>query len=223
MDNKQYQKNILLELMNLNEFKSNESINVIDVNVIQNSQTKKPSVNDIKSLDDLEKQLRDNFSFKNSIVEGAPSSNILFFYGKCAHHDEKILDGLTGDLFDKMLSSIKLDRNLISLSSYIPRGLEHLSDDENFLNTIQLFNYKLIELINPKYLIIMSNFCIKMLLATDLSSMSLRGKWFDFNTPNDVTPKRCRVLYEPEILINNPDLKKDAWEDLKEIKRQLGG
>ena len=27
----------------------------------------------------------------------------------------------------------------------------------------------------------------------------------------------------PEILINNPDLKKDAWEDLKEIKRQLGG
>jgi DNA polymerase len=223
MDNKQYQKNILLELMNLNEFKSNESINVIDVNVIQNSQTKKPSVNDIKSLDDLEKQLRDNFSFKNSIVEGTPSSNILFFYGKCAHNDEKILDGLTGDLFDKMLSSIKLDRNLISLSSYIPRGLEHLSDDENFLNTIQLFNYKLIELINPKYLIIMSNFCIKMLLATDLSSMSLRGKWFDFNTPNDVTPKRCRVLYEPEILINNPDLKKDAWEDLKEIKRQLGG
>jgi len=209
--------------MNLNEFKSNESINVIDVNVIQNSQTKKPSVNDIKSLDDLEKQLRDNFSFKNSIVEGTPSSNILFFYGKCAHNDEKILDGLTGDLFDKMLSSIKLDRNLISLSSYIPRGLEHLSDDENFLNTIQLFNYKLIELINPKYLIIMSNFCIKMLLATDLSSMSLRGKWFDFNTPNDVTPKRCRVLYEPEILINNPDLKKDAWEDLKEIKRQLGG
>ena len=69
----------------------------------------------------------------------------------------------------------------------------------------------------------MSNFCIKMLLATDLSSMSLRGKWFDFNTPNNVTPKKCRVLYEPEILINNPDLKKDAWEDLKEIKRQLGG
>ena len=209
--------------MNLKEFISNELINVTNVNVTQNSEPKRPSVNDIKSLDDLGKQLRDNFSFKNSIVEGALSSNILFFHGKCALHDKKILDGLAGDLFDKMLSSIKLDRNLISLSSYIPRGLEHLSDDENFLNTIQLFNYKLIELINPKFLIIMSNFCIKMLLATDLSSMSLRGKWFDFNTPNDVTPKRCRVLYEPEILINNPDLKKDAWEDLKEIKRQLGG
>ncbi len=49
--------------------------------------------------------------------------------------------------------------------------------------------------------------------------MSLRGKWFDFNTPNDVVPKKCRVLYEPSLLINNPELKKDAWEDLKEIKK----
>jgi len=31
------------------------------------------------------------------------------------------------------------------------------------------------------------------------------------------------VLYEPSLLINNPELKKDAWEDLKEIKKQLGG
>ena len=46
--------------MNLNEFKLDEPIKVIDVNVIQNSQTKRPSVNDIKSLDDLEKQLRYN-------------------------------------------------------------------------------------------------------------------------------------------------------------------
>jgi len=96
-------------------------------------------------------------------------------------------------------------------------------DNEKFLNKIQLFNYRLIELINPRYLIIMSNYCIKMLLATDLSSMSLRGKWFDFNTPNDTNPKKTRVLYEPTLLINNPDLKKDAWEDLKEIKSKLGG
>ena len=138
-------------------------------------------------------------------------------YHKKDYHFMYVLNGEIDYFFTD------LNREKISLSSYIPRGLEHLSDNEDFLNQIQLFNYKLIELVNPKYLIIMSNFCIKMLLATDLSSMSLRGKWFDFNTPNDVTPKKCRVLYEPEILINNPDLKKDAWEDLKEIKRQLGG
>ena len=223
MNNKQYQKNILLELMNLDEFKSSDAHNSDIAPAVQKDNVKKLSINDISSLDTLENQLREKFSLNNSIIEGATSSKILFFYGKCTNTDKKILDGPMGDLFDKMLSSINLSREKISLTSYIPRGLEHLSDNEDFLNQIQLYNYKLIELINPKYLIIMSNFCIKMLLATDLSSMSLRGKWFDFNTPNNVTPKKCRVLYEPEILINNPDLKKDAWEDLKEIKRQLGG
>ena len=84
-------------------------------------------------------------------------------------------------------------------------------------------NYKLIELLDPKYLIILGNFTIKMLLASDLSSMSLRGKWFDFNTPNDIIPKKTRVLYEPRMLISNPDLKKDAWQDLKDIRAQIGG
>ena len=125
--------------------------------------------------------------------------------------------------FNNACTSIKLERSNICLALYIPRGLENLYDDEEFLTQIQMVNYRLIEIVNPKYLIIMSNYCIKMLLATDLSSMSLRGKWFDFNTPNDTTPKKCRVLYEPEILINNPELKKDAWEDLKEIQKQLGG
>ena len=142
---------------------------------------------------------------------------------KCDISDSKIIDNKNGELFDKMLSSIKLDRKQISLASYIPRGIGEFENDHKMITTLQLINYRLIELINPKYLIIMSNYCIKMLLAADLSSMSLRGKWFDFNTPNDVVPKKCRVLYEPSLLINNPDLKKDAWEDLKEIKKQLGG
>ena len=157
------------------------------------------------------------------LVEGNKNSKILFFYGKCDISDTKIIDNKNGELFDKMLSSIKLDRKQISLASYIPRGIGEFENDHKMITTLQLINYRLIELINPKYLIIMSNYCIKMLLAADLSSMSLRGKWFDFNTPNDVVPKKCRVLYEPSLLINNPDLKKDAWEDLKEIKKQLGG
>ncbi len=210
--------------MNLEEFKINNSIskkeNTTDSKAISK---KNPILSHANSLDELEVILKKNYNFSSKLIEGNINSKILFFFGKCNKQDHKILDGKTGDLFDKMLSSIKLDRNKIILASYIPRGLEHLYDNDDFLNTIQLLNYRLIEILNPKYLIIMSNYCIKMLLATDLSSMSLRGKWFDFNTPNDTSPKKCRVLYEPEILINNIELKKDAWEDLKEIRRHLGG
>ncbi len=150
-------------------------------------------------IEDIESNLYANYNIRTSFIEGDHHSKIMFFYGKCGVGEN------------------------IALASYIPRGYESYYDNEKFLNEIQLFNYRIIELINPRYLIIMSNYCIKMLLATDLSSMSLRGKWFDFNTPNDTNPKKTRVLYEPTLLMNNPDLKKDAWEDLKEIKSKLGG
>ncbi len=184
---------------------------------------KKININSASSIKELEDYLGQNFSFESKLIEGNIRSKLLFFLGQCNKQDRKILDGKAGELFDKMLSSIKINRNSVCLASYIPRGLEDLYDKNDFLTKIQLINYRLIELVNPKFLIIMSNYCIKMLLATDLSSMSLRGKWFDFNTPNDTVPKKCRVLYEPEILLNNPELKKDAWEDLKEIQKQLGG
>ena len=174
-------------------------------------------------VEEIESNLFKNYNIRTSFIEGDNHSKIMFFYGKCNAGDKKILDGEPGKLFDKMLNSINLSRENIALASYIPRGYESYYDNEKFLNEIQLFNYRIIELINPRYLIIMSNYCIKMLLATDLSSMSLRGKWFDFNTPNDTNPKKTRVLYEPTLLMNNPDLKKDAWEDLKEIKIKLGG
>ncbi len=218
MDKEQYQKNIIFELMNLEKLKPVETSSNTEKNI--NEQI---DISNARSIEELELYLSINFGKKVSLVEGSERSNILFFFGKCNGDNQKIIDGKMGDLFDKMLISIKLERKDIALSSYIPRGLEEFEKDENFLSQIQILNYKLIETINPKFLIIMSNYCIKMLLASDLSSMSLRGKWFDFNTPNDVIPKRCRVIYEPEILINNPDLKKDAWEDLKEIRKQLGG
>ncbi len=225
MKQQDYQKNILLELMNLKEFKikyfsENKSEQMASDNVT--SPSKASSISQLEDF--LQGELiKLNIDKSIKLVEGNENSKILFFYGKCDISDKKIIDSENGELFDKMLSSIKLHRKQISLASYIPRGIGEFDNEHKMITTLQLVNYRLIELINPKYLIIMSNYCIKMLLAADLSSMSLRGKWFDFNTPNDVVPKKCRVLYEPSLLINNPDLKKDAWEDLKEIKKQLGG
>ena len=209
--------------MNLEEFKLNDSNAEKQIIKPPKEISKKVNLQSSTSIGELEKYLNQGYNLNSNLIEGNVDSKILFFFGKCHKKDQKILDNKSGELFDRMLSSIKLDRSNVCLASYIPRGLENLYDDEGFLTQIQMVNYRLIEIVNPKYLIIMSNYCIKMLLATDLSSMSLRGKWFDFNTPNDTTPKKCRVLYEPEILINNPELKKDAWEDLKEIQKQLGG
>ena len=224
-----------MELMNIEEFKiqikSNKSTAANpepkNIKIIKTSLNPYDSknINDLTSIVHnflVEKSLKLS-NHEINLVEGNKDSKILFFYGYCKKSDTKIIDGEEGVLFDKMLNAIDMSRNDISLLSYIPRQLEDLKDNEEFNLFNQLMNYKLIELINPKYLILLGNFPIKMLLGSDLSSMSLRGKWFDFNTPNDTIPKKTRVLYEPKILMNNPDLKKDAWQDLKDIKAQIGG
>ena len=224
-----------MELMNIEEFKIqiNSNKSTAANPEPKNIKISKTSLNpyDSKNINDLTSIVH-NFLVEKSLklsnneinlVEGNKDSKILFFYGYCKKSDTKIIDGEEGVLFDKMLNAIDMSRNDISLLSYIPRQLEDLKDNEEFNLFNQLMNYKLIELINPKYLILLGNFPIKMLLGSDLSSMSLRGKWFDFNTPNDTIPKKTRVLYEPKILMNSTDLKKDAWQDLKDIKAQIGG
>ena len=65
-----------------------------------------------------------------------------------------------------MINGINMSRSDISLVSFIPRQLEAFKDNEDFNLFNQLMNYKLIELLNPKYLIILGNFTIKMLLAS---------------------------------------------------------
>ncbi|MDC1315844.1 hypothetical protein N8251_00495 [Alphaproteobacteria bacterium] len=235
MSNKDYQKNTLMELMNIEEYKIqlNEKKTKVANSSSDNKKYKEINLNpyEAKSIDDLISIIHEFLTNKSlkltnnniTLVEGNRDSKILFLYGFCNKSDSKIIDGEEGILFDKMLSAVNMLRSDISLISYIPRELEYLKDNKEFNIFNQLMNYRLIELLNPKYLILLGNYSIKMLLASDLSSMSLRGKWFDFNTPNDTVPKKTRVLYEPKILMNNPDLKKDAWQDLKDIKAQIGG
>ena len=235
MSNKDYQKKVLMELMNIEEFLIEGNKPNLNNNLNNQKTLKKEkfSLNpyeaeNLNQMLDIMNSFLVNQSFENqnqnvNLVEGNIKSKTLFIFGECEKNDNKIMDGEEGILFDKMLGSVKLDREKIALISFIPRGFELLKDNEEFIQFIQLLNYRIIELLNPRNLIILGNYSIKMLLASNISSMSLRGKWFDFNTPNDTVPKKTRVLYEPKMLINNPELKKDAWEDLKAIKLQLGG
>ena len=221
-----------MELMNIEEFiTTSDKDEFIESKPILNKN--KTSINpyDAHNINDLVLIIKEFLVSKSlkvptgelTLVEGNINSKILFLYSYCNIGDDKIIDGDEGILFDKMINGINMSRSDISLVSFIPRQLETFKDNEDFNLFNQLMNYKLIELLNPKYLIILGNFTIKMLLASDLSSMSLRGKWFEFNTPSDTVPKKTRVLYEPKMLINNPDLKKDAWQDLKDIRAQIGG
>ena len=83
MNNQDYQKNILLELMNLEEFQvkksQNDSDNQINVDII-NSPSKATSIDQIEDF--LKNELlKLNINKQINLVEGNKNSKILFFYG----------------------------------------------------------------------------------------------------------------------------------------------
>lgn len=73
-----------------------------------------------------------------------------------------------------------------------------------------------IEIVRPEFLCLLGRIAAQNLLSTALSMGRLRGKWH-----------RCRgvltlVTYHPAYLLRNPAAKKDAWDDLQMLMKQMG-
>ena len=105
MTDQEYQKNILMELMNIEEFKIqiNSNKSTAANPEPKNIKISKTSLNpyDSKNINDLtsiihnflvEKSLKLSNN-KINLVEGNKDSKILFLYGYCKKSDTKIIDG----------------------------------------------------------------------------------------------------------------------------------
>ncbi|SIO58530.1 DNA polymerase [Singulisphaera sp. GP187] len=73
-----------------------------------------------------------------------------------------------------------------------------------------------IEIVRPEFLCLLGRTAAQALLETALSLTRLRGKWH-----------RCRgvltmVTYHPSYLLRYPAYKKDAWDDLQMLMKQMG-
>jgi uracil-DNA glycosylase family 4 len=73
-----------------------------------------------------------------------------------------------------------------------------------------------IEIIRPKFLLLLGKSAATSLLDTALPMGRLRQKWFRYKgIPTLVT-------YHPSYLLRNPAGKKDAWDDLKMLMQAMG-
>ena len=70
--------------------------------------------------------------------------------------------------------------------------------------------------VNPEYIVCWGSTAAKNLLAREESIGKLRGKFFEYG--------RAKVLctYHPSYLLRNPAAKKDVWEDMKFLFRDMG-
>jgi uracil-DNA glycosylase family 4 len=169
------------------------------------------------------------FTAKNTVfADGNPDAAVMLV-GEAPGRDEDVeglpFVGRSGQLLDRMLAGIGLDRNSVYIANVIPwRPPGNRTPTPHETEICRPFVERQIELAGPKLLITLGGPSAKLLLNTVDGILRLRGNWRSHVTASGVAIPTMPTLH-PAYLLRNPAHKKLAWRDFLEVKaklRQLG-
>lgn len=122
--------------------------------------------------------------------------------------------GQSGQLLDKVLESVGLDRTKVYITNILPwrpPGNRTPTNDEILL--FRPYVLKHIELINPKIVVCLGGTAAKALLQTTEGIMKLRGRWLTVDGIN----AKVFATFHPAYLLRSPGQKREAWRDFLTI------
>ena len=157
--------------------------------------------------------------------DGNPKARVMIV-GEAPGRDEdqqgKPFVGRAGQLLDKMLAAIGLDRlaqesaNAAYITNVVPwRPPQNREPSPEEIAMLTPFLLKHIALINPTVVVAMGNISCQALLGKR-GITKLRGQLLN-SGDTDVIP-----MFHPAYLLRNPSAKKLAWADLLMLKAKLG-
>jgi uracil-DNA glycosylase family 4 len=163
-------------------------------------------------------------SAKNTVfADGNPEAPVMLI-GEAPGRDEDMhgipFVGPAGQMLDKMLAAISLDRTSCYISNIIPwRPPGNRTPVAHEIELCRPFVERHIELAQPKLLIFMGNVSTKTLLNTNKGILSIRGKWDEYKIGEEAVP--AMPTLHPAYLLKNPVAKRNAWHDLLAIQAKL--
>lgn len=167
------------------------------------------------------------FTAKNLVfADGNPDAGVMLV-GEAPGRDED-LEGLpfvgrSGQLLDRILSAIGLDRRSVYIANVIPwRPPGNRTPTPHETEICRPFIERQIELAGPKLLVTLGGPSAKTLLHTQEGILRLRGNWRVHTTRSGTAIPAMPTLH-PAYLLRNPAHKKLAWRDFLEVKTKLRG
>ena len=155
---------------------------------------------------------------------GNPEAKIMFI-GEAPGNDEDRIGrpfvGRSGQLLDKMLSAINLNRKDCFISNILPwRPPGNRTPTNGEVAVCLPFLQRQIEIVNPKILYLLGASAANALLQNNESISVLRGKNLEYKT-TDGTVIPALASYHPAYLLRTPAQKAKAWVDLLHLRRKL--
>lgn len=131
--------------------------------------------------------------------------------------------GPAGKLLDKMLAAIgrnsEADYYISNILPWRPPGNRNPTPAEAAI--CLPFIKRHIELAAPRVLVLLGGVAAKALLDVTEGITRVRGRWFCYSVGEREIP--AMAIFHPAYLLRQPQLKRQAWQDLLEIKSKLDG
>ncbi|MFZ2398883.1 MAG: uracil-DNA glycosylase [Smithella sp.] len=158
---------------------------------------------------------------KNLVFGVGNAKAQIVFVGEApgADEDEQGLPfvGRAGQLLtDIIVKGMKLERKNVYICNILkcrPPGNRNPQPDE--ISKCEPFLKKQLQIISPKIICALGTFAAKTLLNTDIPISALRGR-FHFYEGIKLMP-----TYHPAYLLRNPSAKKQVWEDVQMIMKEV--
>lgn len=157
--------------------------------------------------------------------EGNSQAQIMFVGGVPGADEDRVgrpFVGVSGQLLDRMMEAIGLDRKSAYITNILPwRPPGNRNPSPAEIAICLPFIERQIELIEPDILVMVGGVSAKTLLGRSEGIMRMRGNWFEYASPGLPSPVQGRAIFHPAYLLRSPAHKREAWIDLLEIKARL--
>jgi uracil-DNA glycosylase len=158
-------------------------------------------------------------------ADGNPAAPVMFI-GEAPGADEDRIGrpfvGRAGQLLDRMLAAIGLDRTGVVITNVIywrPPGNRTPTAAE--IASCLPFVLRHIAVVKPKVLVLCGGTAAGALLSQAQGITRLRGRWFDLTVPGLDQPVPTLPMFHPSFLLRAPERKREAWRDLLSLRTRL--
>jgi DNA polymerase len=158
-------------------------------------------------------------------ADGNPEARLMLV-GEAPGADEDRIGrpfvGVAGQLLDRMLATIGIDRTKIYITNTVywrPPGNRTPTPAE--AAACLPFLERHIELVSPEILVVAGAAAARTLLARSEGITRIRGRWFQYQNAGMARPIPALPIFHPSYLLRTPGQKRQAWHDLLTLREKL--
>jgi uracil-DNA glycosylase len=160
-----------------------------------------------------------------AFADGVPGSRVMFV-GEAPGAEEDRLGrpfvGRAGQLLDRMLGAVGLDRQAVYVANVVPwRPPGNRTPTPQETQICLPFIRRQIDLADPEFLVCLGGSAVRTLLGVQTGITRARGSWFAYPR-QDGREIRAFAMLHPAFLLRQPAHKRFAWADMRALASALG-